>query len=1388
MKLIMRCKLHSISWILEYTSKLSLPDWKARIAFKYALILTLLGAQLSAQTIILESQESVNNFDPNVQLITGDLLIRSGGLSDPIVDLSPLSNLEEIGGNLVVVGNALLEDISQFSSLVRIGGDLDVQGNAKLLYIEGFENLTSITGDIIFNNNPISTYVSGFINLQSVGGNITNVSNPELLFINGLENLENLGGDLNIWQQPKLTAVNAFTALDQIGNSLRIEFNAQLFSLVGLAQLTTIGGDFTLIGNLGFTDTSPFSGLISIGGNWHITNNASLFHLDGFTNVELVAGECKITDNESLVDCCAIKPLLSTENAIGGAKLIANNPSACSSIEEVVEVCQNVLVATNHPCVGAANGSIQVQLLDTPAPFTYQLVEQTSGQVITGSSADFLFLIEELSEGVYDLTIVDGGGATYLVTDISLVNIPGSVFEIISVTTINSSNGLNNGSIDLQVEGGAAPYTVFWSGGVSGSITDLLNTTISIPDLSPGSYEVTVADSRGGQHTITINLLDETVPIIPCNEPLDIVILNDVSSSVDAQEYSESRTFFIDFLSAINIGAGPDDSRAAILEWSGEREQIVQTPMTGDLSEIQQYSAASRTFSGETDPLGALMEGRNYLASVARPEADRVLVLATDANSWQISPALVSLANDYKAEGYKIVTIAFDNAFTDPFVRSILQDVASSELLAPGTVSYAALDQAIAENIALLYLCPINPGSAASTFFNRDGLLEIIDVEQESLCQFPGSVEITIQVSALEQLSLPAGTPITFYHNNPSLLGATPILTWQIPCAISAGTTEIYTIILPVNSLTHIYVVLNDDQSQAGVVNFPVTAISESVYANNISDTTICVASEAIIQAFLSTDTPVPVCNNLVTYTVNVCNVSAVDATGVAVTHLVGDGFELINTIVDENNCASTGMADTMDIPAGCCALIYYTYEASSAPPGNYSDNDVELSGPANQTYMDFDGTSSSADDVLIDGTINCPSTEINFSQSVNLDETCEDAVLVYTFTIDNQTNFPLQGITFTSVLTNPASWMFQPYNQLGVTIEETGLSGNTASFVINEVAANTVASFSINANPGDWPNNGTLNNLAVLSDLPDLEGSGQTSISANSVNTSISTNPEILLSQVVDCGNNTVEVTANLIAGTATDWLWQTTGDGQFSSSSSATATYELGPEDISNGAVSLSVGVGAVCDEVSNSINVSSSSSTEIIYSICPEEQVVFDNIPLEAGDRRTFFYEASNGCDSLIHVTVEQLPFSSDTLVLEDCLGRGIVYDAVLIPPGQTSLFSYTAAAGCDSMVLVKVNDTSVQRSTFAPNVFSPNQDGINDCFSFFWDKNQSIVDFEFSIYNRWGTPVFTTSDPLACWDGRFKQQLAEIGVYVWFAKIQTEYCEEKQLLKGDVLLLR
>jgi hypothetical protein len=44
------------------------------------------------------------------------------------------------------------------------------------------------------------------------------------------------------------------------------------------------------------------------------------------------------------------------------------------------------------------------------------------------------------------------------------------------------------------------------------------------------------------------------------------------------------------------------------------------------------------------------------------------------------------------------------------------------------------------------------------------------------------------------------------------------------------------------------------------------------------------------------------------------------------------------------------------------------------------------------------------------------------------------------------------------------------------------------------------------------------------------------------------------------------------------------------------------------------------------------------------------------------------------------------------------------------------------------------------------------------------------YDFVIYNRYGQPVFITTDPTKGWDGRFKNSKPLTGSYVWMCKYQ------------------
>ena len=240
-----------------------------------------------------------------------------------------------------------------------------------------------------------------------------------------------------------------------------------------------------------------------------------------------------------------------------------------------------------------------------------------------------VFTIDSLAGGFYNILVIDANGDSARVDSFELNTILGSYFEIVDITTTNASNGLSNGSIEITIAGGSPNYTYSWTGSSSGSQT-LASNSHPISNVPAGTYIITVSEDGGTQSQYTVTLLDETVPQETCQNGLDVVILNDVSGSVDATEYSESKLFFVDFINALNVGNSSSDANVAVVEWSSTGEQNTVIPLTGNLSTLQNYTTASRVYDGGTNPHDALTYGKNYLESNGRNGLPKVLVLSTD--------------------------------------------------------------------------------------------------------------------------------------------------------------------------------------------------------------------------------------------------------------------------------------------------------------------------------------------------------------------------------------------------------------------------------------------------------------------------------------------------------------------------------------------------------------------------------------------------------------------------------------------------------------------------------------------------------------------------------------------------------------------------------------
>jgi len=112
--------------------------------------------------------------------------------------------------------------------------------------------------------------------------------------------------------------------------------------------------------------------------------------------------------------------------------------------------------------------------------------------------------------------------------------------------------------------------------------------------------------------------------------------------------------------------------------------------------------------------------------------------------------------------------------------------------------------------------------------------------------------------------------------------------------------------------------------------------------------------------------------------------------------------------------------------------------------------------------------------------------------------------------------------------------------------------------------------------------------------------------------------------------------------------------------------------------------------------------------------------------------------------------------------------------------------TNSAGCsakDSVIVQVSGNTSTDRY-MVPTAFTPNGDGLNDCFGV--KEWGNISNLEFSIYNRWGERIFFTTNSANCWDGRYKSYPQEQGTYIYHIKFHS-LCGDVDR-KGTFVLIR
>ena len=87
---------------------------------------------------------------------------------------------------------------------------------------------------------------------------------------------------------------------------------------------------------------------------------------------------------------------------------------------------------------------------------------------------------------------------------------------------------------------------------------------------------------------------------------------------------------------------------------------------------------------------------------------------------------------------------------------------------------------------------------------------------------------------------------------------------------------------------------------------------------------------------------------------------------------------------------------------------------------------------------------------------------------------------------------------------------------------------------------------------------------------------------------------------------------------------------------------------------------------------------------------------------------------------------------------------------------------------------------------PNIFSPNQDGVNDGFRLYTENPEEFISMQ--IFDRYGNMVFSESEIDKSWDGRFQNKPVVPGVYVYKINLICPYNLEEYVVFGDITVIR
>jgi len=126
--------------------------------------------------------------------------------------------------------------------------------------------------------------------------------------------------------------------------------------------------------------------------------------------------------------------------------------------------------------------------------------------------------------------------------------------------------------------------------------------------------------------------------------------------------------------------------------------------------------------------------------------------------------------------------------------------------------------------------------------------------------------------------------------------------------------------------------------------------------------------------------------------------------------------------------------------------------------------------------------------------------------------------------------------------------------------------------------------------------------------------------------------------------------------------------------------------------------------------------------------------------------------------------------------------------LLDPARRGAYRLQAQRGLCTVTdsfAVQISSCGVS-GLFVPNVFSPNDDSVNDIWEISVQPDIALLGC--AVYDRWGNLLYAAAEgEMPRWDGYYNGKIVPPGVYVWVLNVR-EGDEKERVERGSVTLIR